>query len=455
MNNYLRTKISIALSLTAAIPAFSGNKVTQKPNIVLMMADDIGYECLSSNGCLSYNTPFLDKLSKVGIKFNYTISCALCTPSRVEIMTGRYGYRNYKAFEYLDVNERTFGNMLKDDGYTTCVVGKWQLNGQKTKFKSGNLMERPLHFGFDEHCLWNVEDDGERYANPLLYENGKKLTGLEDAYGPDITNNYALNFIERNKKKPFFLYYPMILAHAPFSPTPDSKVWKDKNRRQEKDNRYFKDMVEYADKLVKTVVDKLTELGIMNNTVFIFTSDNGTNYSITTQTINDPFRGGKGTMPDAGTHAPMIVYIPGSVKKGFEYNELIDFSDFLPTLADIAGIEIPKNIDGKSFYHLLRGNTHTPRETVFLHYDPLKGGGAERWYGRFVRNKEYKLYNDGRFYNVVNDNLELHPIAENKLTEDQKKIKGSFQFELDKAPPHKFKQPGEYKKNKANKAEIE
>lgn len=90
-------------------------------------------------------------------------------------MTGKYGYRNYKAFEYLDVNERTFGNMLKDAGYATCVVGKWQLNGQNTKLKSGNLMERPLHFGFDEHCLWNVEDEGERYADPLLYQNRKKL----------------------------------------------------------------------------------------------------------------------------------------------------------------------------------------------------------------------------------------------------------------------------------------
>ncbi|MCX6326830.1 MAG: sulfatase-like hydrolase/transferase [Bacteroidia bacterium] len=448
MNKYLTTKMSVVLSLAATIPAFSDNSAPRKPNIVLVLADDMGYECLSVNGCLSYNTPFLDNLSRVGIKFNYTISCALCTPSRVEIMTGKYGYRNYTAFEYLDVNERTFGNMLKDAGYATCVVGKWQLNGQNTKFKSGNLMERPLHFGFDEHCLWNVEDEGERYADPLLYENGKKLTGLEDAYGPDVVQKYALNFIERNKEKPFFLYYPMILVHSPFVPTPDSKEWKDKNRRLEKNDKYFKDMVEYTDKLMKELVDKLTDLEIMNNTIFIFTADNGTHYSLTTQTINGPFHGGKGTMPDAGTHAPMIVYNPGTVKQGFEYNELIDFSDFLPTLADIAGIEIPKNIDGKSFYNLLCGNTHTPRETVFVHYDPLKGGGPERWYGRFMRNKEYKLYNDGRFYNVIKDVLELYPISENNLSADQKKIKESFQIELDKLPPHYFKQPSEYKKQK-------
>ncbi len=140
------------------------------------MADDMGYECLSSNGSLSHNTPVLDELGAEGIKFNYAISQPLCTPSRVKIMTGKYNYRNYKAFGYLDVAEKTFGNYLKDAGYSTCVVGKWQLNGLNSEFDSEpeEMLKRPMHFGFEEYCLWNfLGSSGERYANPKLYQNGE------------------------------------------------------------------------------------------------------------------------------------------------------------------------------------------------------------------------------------------------------------------------------------------
>ena len=125
-------RLILALLLGAVIlPAMAQER---PPNIVLLMADDMGYECLSANGSLSYKTPFLDQLAQEGIRFNYAISQPLCTPSRVKIMTGRYNYRNYKSFGYLDVNEKTFGNLLKEAGYATCVVGKWQLNGVNSKF---------------------------------------------------------------------------------------------------------------------------------------------------------------------------------------------------------------------------------------------------------------------------------------------------------------------------------
>lgn len=419
----------------------------QKPNIVLLMADDMGYECLSSNGSLSHNTPFLDELGEKGIKFNYAISQPLCTPSRVKIMTGKYNYRNYKAFGYLDKNEKTFGNLLKEAGYETCVVGKWQLNGVNTKFESlkEELLKRPQHFGFNEYCLWNfIGESGNRFADPKLIQNGKELKGLEDKYGPDIVSDYAINFIEKNKDKPFFLYYPMILVHSPFIPTPDSKEWQNKNLRLKKDDRFFKDMVEYTDKIVQKLATKIDELGLSDNTIFIFTADNGTHYSLTTQTINGPFKGGKGTMPDAGSHVPMVVYNPAKIKKGFDYNELFEFSDFLPTFADLAGIKTPIGIDGKSFYPLFSGEKQEKRETVFVHYDPLKKGGNERWYGRFVRNKEYKLYNDGRFYNVSKDSREQNPIAKEKLTQLEENLMDKFQEELNTAPTHNFKQRDEY-----------
>jgi len=440
----------LLISFVSGFLTWAAESGENKPNIVLVMTDDMGYECLSSNGCLSYSTPFLDKLSKAGINFTYAFSQPLCTPSRVKLMTGKYNYRNYKAFGYLDVNEKTIGNLLKEAGYKTCVAGKWQLNGVKTKFESApeEMLKRPYHFGFDEYCLWNfLGNSGNRYADPKLFQNGKRLEGLEDAYGPDVVSKYAMDFMERNKNNRFFLYYPMLLVHAPFVPTPDSKEWADKNSRHNADNRFFKDMVEYTDKIVNKLIAKIEELGLSDNTVFIFTCDNGTNYSIITQTVKGPFHGGKGTMPDAGDHVPLIIYNPSKIKTPVEYHELFEFSDFLPTLAELAGISIPADTDGKSFAPLINGEKQQARKTIFVHYDPLKGGGAERWYGRFVRNKVYKLYNDGRFYNVAKDGLEKMSLEKNELTNKEKEYWAEFQEELDKAPPHYFKQPAEYKKN--------
>jgi arylsulfatase A len=427
----------------------ASNQETRKPNIVLLMADDMGYECLSANGCLSYDTPFLDELGTKGIRFNYAISQPLCTPSRVKIMTGKYNYRNYKAFGYLDENEKTFGNMLKEAGYQTCVVGKWQLNGVNTEFESSKeeLLKRPQHFGFDEYCLWNfLGASGNRFADPKLFQNGKELKGLEDKYGPDVVSDYAMDFMEKNKDKPFFVYYPMILTHSPFIPTPDSKEWRNKDLRLKGNKRFFKDMVEYTDKIVERLIAKIDELGLSENTIFIFTADNGTHFSLTTRTVDGPFPGGKGTMPDAGSHVPMVVYNPSKIKKGKDYNELFEFSDFLPTFADAAGIPTPEGIDGKSFYPLFSGEKQEVRETVFVHYDPLKKGGNERWYGRFVRNKKYKLYSDKRFYNVSQDSREKNPISLEKLTQEEKKLVEIFQTELNTAPPHYFKQSDEYRK---------
>ena len=196
--------------------------VNQKPNIILIMADDMGYECLSSNGSLSYSTPELDKLATNGIRFTQCHSQPLCTPSRVKIMTGRYNSNNYIDFGYLDVREKTFGNILKDAGYLTMIAGKWQLNGVQTKEEGYADTNRPNHFGFDEYCLWWLTEKGSRYANPRIVQNGKLVKTTSDDYGPDIVSDYITDFIERNKEQPFFIYYPMLLVHSPFQPTPDS-----------------------------------------------------------------------------------------------------------------------------------------------------------------------------------------------------------------------------------------
>ncbi len=427
--------LSVELISSCAAP----DKQDKLPNIVLIMADDMGYECLSCNGALSYTTPNLDRLAKEGINFHMCYSQPLSTPSRVKLMTGKYNYRNYVEFAYMDINEQTFGNMLKEAGYRTAVAGKWQLNGrgeQMLNSEGEKDIDRPHVFGFEEYCLWQLTGLKERYPNPHMEQNGKVLETTIDDYGPDIACNYLLDFMERNKEVPFLAYYPMILPHNPFRPTPDSPEWQDTARRMDSDNKYFKDMVEYIDKIVGRIDAKLDELDIRDNTLLIFTGDNGTNEVITTNTVNGPYQGGKGNTINAGTHVPLIVNWPAKIKTGFDTNHLVEFSDFLPTLADAAKIKPPDDIDGKSFYPLLTGEKYTPRETVFIHHDPrlpIPLWGKMRA-GRFVRNHTHKLYYEGVFFDLEKDPLEEHPLNINQLKEGERKIYEKLKKELDKAP---------------------
>ena len=158
----------------------SMEKDDDRPNIILIMADDMGYECLSCYGSTSYQTPVLDKLASEGIQFNQCISQPLCTPSRVKIMTGLYNYKNYDYFGHLSNDSYTFGNLLKDAGYATCIVGKWQLNGlaYKEDLPYWDDKNRPVDFGFDEYALWQLTQrrgKGERFADPLIEQMGKYL----------------------------------------------------------------------------------------------------------------------------------------------------------------------------------------------------------------------------------------------------------------------------------------
>ena len=154
--------------LVTAISLVTCNRVNrnENPNIILIMADDMGYECLSCNGGLSYSTPMLDELAASGIRFTNCYQ-PLCTPSRVKIMTGKYNFRNYEYFGYLDETEFTFGTLMKEAGYATCIAGKWQLNGLSYNLPGYDDNSRPHLFGFDEYCLWQLTvpgNKGSRYA---------------------------------------------------------------------------------------------------------------------------------------------------------------------------------------------------------------------------------------------------------------------------------------------------
>nr|NQU88916.1 sulfatase-like hydrolase/transferase [Bacteroidota bacterium] len=419
--------LSVFILTLPYIALIAQEQKTNRPNIILIMADDLGYEGLGCNGGQSYSTPKLDQLASTGIRFEHCYSQPLCTPSRVQIMTGRYNFRNYKMFGYLDPGETTFGNILKDAGYVTCIAGKWQL---------GNGIEGPNHAGFDEYCLWQIYTRvagkyvlGPRYADPKVYINGKVLENTKGEYGPDIFVDFINDFILENKDKSFFVYYPMVLTHDPFVPTPDSEEWE--NDRYKKDKKLFKDMVEYMDKSIGRIIDNLDELGLRENTLIIFIGDNGSPRQIKSKFNDGWIQGGKAFMTDAGTHVPLIANWPGTIPSGLVSDDLIDFSDFLPTLTEIGRTDIPEYlvIDGQSFYPQLKGEIGNPREWVFSHY---WGRGRDVFKTReFVRDKRYKLYNDGKFFDILNDSLEENPIPEEMITEKLGAIKLRLQNVLD------------------------
>jgi arylsulfatase A len=436
----MKLSINILVTLLALV-SLSCSKPKPKqetPNVILIMVDDMGYECLGADGSISYNTPNLDQLASKGILFSNCVSQPLCTPSRVKIMTGKYNYRNYDYFGHLSTSEYTFGNIMHDAGYETCIAGKWQLNGlaNKNTVPDWNDNTKPNKLGFDEYCLWQLTkggNEGGRYANPLIEQNGKILDRDPNAYGPDIFSDYILDFIDRKKDKPFFVYYPMVLVHDPFVPTPDSPDWKLQENRNKKDTAYFKDMVAYTDKIVGKIMDKLKALNLDNNTLVIFTGDNGTNTAITSQVADgSSIQGAKGNTITAGTHVPLIAYWPSQVKEKQVFNDLIEFSDFFPTLADMVGSKA--KCDGKSFYPLLTGKPYTPRKTAFVFYDPRWGKNVNKYRNQFTRTLQYKLYQNGHFYNLNQDILEKTPLETDSLNTHEVEIKNLLEKEMEKHP---------------------
>ncbi len=395
-----------------SLSAQSGDSPGDRPNVILIMADDMGFECLHSNGARNYHTPFLDQMSEEGVRFTQAYAQPLCTPSRVKIMTGLRNYRNYEYFGYLNENQKTFGHLFQEAGYATGIVGKWQLNGLAYDLPGYQDTLRPKKFGFDEHCLWQLTEarkEGERFANPLIRQNGELLPRDPNAYGPDIFTAYALDFINRHRAQPFFLYYPMVLVHDPFVPTPDSEAWNDERLRYEADTAYFADMMTYTDKLVAAIANRLEQLGL-DNTILIFTADNGTNVNIHTITDDRVIQGAKGNTIVDGTHVPMIAQWPRMHTTGSTYHGLIEFSDFYATFADLVGVS--EINDGVSFLPVLKsGKTKELRSHIVIHYDPKWSDRVNQYRNQFVQSGHYKMYRDGTVYDLSQDPLEISPIS--------------------------------------------
>ena len=374
-----------------------------KPNIILILADDLGYETIGANGGTSYRTPVLDKLAATGVRFTHCFVQPLCTPTRVQLMTGRYNVRNYLNFGNMDPQAVTFGNLLKQAGYATCIAGKWQL---------GQDLGLPKKFGFDEHCLWQHTRRPPRYANPGLEINGVEKNWANGEYGPDLVNDYALDFITRKKDGPFFLYYPMMLTHAPYQPTPDSRDWDPKAQGEQVniDAKHFADMVAYMDKLVGKLVARLDSLGIRDNTLLVFVGDNGTGRGTRSMMGDRLVIGGKSLTTDAGMHVPLIASWPGKVTGGTVCSDLVDSTDFLPTILDAAGVAPPGlKLDGRTFLPQVLGAEGQPRDWIYSWYSPRQS--ADMTVREFAFNHRYKLYRTGEFFDLRKEPAEKQPLT--------------------------------------------
>jgi arylsulfatase A len=375
-----------------------------KPNVVFILADDLGVECLSAYGGTSHKTPNIDRLAKEGMRFTKSFSHPFCSPSRGSLLTGRYPFQNglkvvlhSKKQEniYLKPSQPSFPRQLKQHGYATQIVGKWHVS---LEHKHNTIRE----FGFDHYQTWCIFDEkGEkttRFWNPYLMRDDRIIAAeIKNRYGPDVDLEVYLDFIKTNAKakKPFLAYYSTYLPHYPWEPTPDSKekTYRAPNSDHKGDPKYFPDMLAYLDKQIGSMLQTLDDLGIADNTIIIFLADNGTDTGLINQWgEGKSIAGGKGTMTDRGTHVPLLVRWPGKIKAGSVCEDLVDFTDFLPTLCELTGAKFPEpSIHGRSFAPQLLGQPGQPREWIHIQHGD----------NRQLRNHDYMLTNKDQLRRVV------------------------------------------------------
>jgi arylsulfatase A len=397
MNTILRTLLC-ALGIAALLPwapASAAGANPARPNVIVIMADDLGAEGLACYGSTIYTTPNLDRMAAEGQRFNNAYATPLCTPTRVMLMSGLYPNRTgFQALIGKDEDVRlppaikTFGHYFREAGYRTAIAGKWQL-GQFDQFP-----DQPVEHGFNKYCMWTWQYAGKkssRYYAPQIYRDGKVFDGSSSDFGPDYYSRFLLDFIDENKSEPFFIYYPMALVHSPFINPPELEALAQSRFTDDldKQTRAFGHMITYMDHLVGKILSRLREHGLDRHTLVLFTGDNGTGRPITSKLPGMDLQGGKGTMTEAGSRVPLLAWRPGTIEPGV-CEQLFCLADVLPTITSVAGIPLSRQLDGMDLSHVLLGKEGKDREQVFINYGR----------GYFVRESRFRLNQDGKLYDI-------------------------------------------------------
>ena len=430
------------------------------PNIIYILADDLGYGDLSCYGQEKFETPNIDKLASEGMLFTQHYSgSTVCAPSRSALMTGMHtghtvvrGNKEIQPEGQYPIPDDTFtlAEALKKAGYATGAFGKWGLGFPGSE---GD----PLNQGFDTFYGYNCQRLGHNYYPYHLWSNSdsiilsKNAEGEKGVYAPELIQNEALKFIEKNKDKPFFLYVPSIIPHAELAaPEEYMEKYREKYppekeyngvdegpdfnlgpyRSQVETHAAFAAMVDLLDSQVGEIIEKVKSLGIADKTIIVFTSDNGPHEEGGADpeffNSNGPFKGVKRDLYEGGIRVPMIVNWPGKIKPGTKTDHISAFWDVLPTFSNIAGVDFPNDIDGISFLPTLLGEIEHQKEHEYLYWEFHEKGGRQavrkgKWkavkYNVFDQPDEpLELYNleedSGEENDVATDNTEI--VAEMK-----------------------------------------
>jgi arylsulfatase A-like enzyme len=504
MKNYLYTFL-LGLALFAVLRCASIDR-SDSPNIIYILADDLGYGELGCYGQELIETPNIDKLAESGMRFTQHYSGApVCAPARCVLLTGMHSGHAYirgndewaergdvwdfaKAVEDPNLEGQrplpdsipTIGNILQQAGYQTAIIGKWGLGGPMTDgipnnrgfdFFYGYNCQRQAHNLYPRHLWKNREKvwlDNEiiqpgtkldSAADPYLEASYAKYT--QNDYAPALMQEEALSFIQRNKDRPFFLYYATPLTHVPLQ-VPKSYI--DEYRREFGDeepyigdkgyfpHRYphaaYAAMVTYLDDQVGEIVAKLKELGLYENTIIMFTSDNGPTYvgGADSEFFDSakPFRSeygrGKGFTYEGGIRVPLIVSWEGKIAPRSSSDLVSAFWDVLPTLADITGTNVPSGTDGISFLpELLSEGNQQQHEFLYWEFPSYGGQQAVRmgdWKG--IRKDILKGNMAIELYNLADDPVEEHNLA-GEFPEILKSIEGIMSSEHEVASLDRFK----------------
>ncbi|MBT3383238.1 MAG: sulfatase-like hydrolase/transferase [Prolixibacteraceae bacterium] len=369
------------------------------PNIILIMADDMGYGDISCFGSEFIQTPVLDKMASEGIKFtDYHSNGAVCTPTRAALMTGNYQQRAglegviYAALDKrmfgIQDSEKTIAEIFKDAGYSTGIFGKWHL-GYQPEYN-------PVHHGFDEfygYVSGNVDFISHRDGVGLYDWWHNTDTAYEEGYVTDLITDFALKFMERNKKKPFLLYIPHEAPHYPYQGRNDKADrlpgvnFQGHGSRPDKKQAY-KEMVEIMDENIGRVMDKLKDLGIEKNTFVFFCSDNGATNLGNNGTLN----GFKGSLWEGGHRVPAIAWYPEKIEAGAITESTVLGIDVLPTLLSVAGIDTDNKFDGKDFSEVLFSGNQLNERPLFWRYRNQWVVRRGDWKYLKIKEKEY-LFN--------------------------------------------------------------
>jgi len=434
-----------------ALPSCAGARRAstgrRRPNFVFFLVDDLGWTDLGCFGSRFYETPNIDRLAAEGMKFTDAYAaCPVCSPTRASIMTGKYparlgitqwiGASNQPTpYEHqMALEELTLAEALKAAGYATAFVGKWHL---------GSRPYYPQHQGFDVNIGGDSSGAPPSYFYP--YRRGKRgldelpAGGKEGEYLTDRLTDESLKWLEANKDRPFLLYLSHYAVHTPLQSKPQltekykakaaghstpgtarfAPVYGGYKTRLVQDNPVYAGMVQSVDESLGRVMKKLAELGLADDTIIIFMSDNGGLSTVAREgsTSNLPLRTGKGWLYEGGIREPMIVKWPGVVEPGSTCSEPVTSTDFYPTMLEMANLppRPEQHLDGRSLVPLLKGTGKLDRKAIYWHYPHYHGSGSRP--SGAIRAGDYKLiewYETGavELYNLRDDISEKHDLAE-------------------------------------------